>query len=100
VESPRSGTSILTQVRWSAPEYNCTGGVGWDRGLGVALAIGYQTKTALGNRSLLSRMNVQREEFLAAFGQTINALILRHSVDLERKGWEQAAAPNTHRITS
>jgi hypothetical protein len=55
---------------------------------------------ALGNRSLLSWMNVQREEFLAALGQTINALILRHSVDLERKGWEQAAAPNTHRITS
>jgi hypothetical protein len=45
-------------------------------------------------------MNVQREEFLAALGQTINALILRHSVDLERKGWEQPAAPNTHRITS
>jgi hypothetical protein len=78
--SPRSGTSILTWCLGQHPNIIAleeSAGIG---DLAVALAIGYQTKTALGNRSLLSRMNVQKEEFLAAFGQTINALILRHSV--------------------
>lgn len=100
MESPRSGTSILTWCLGQHPNIIAleeSTGIG---DLAVALAICYQRDVALGNRSLLSWMNVQREEFLAALGQTINALILRHSVDLERKGWEQAAAPNTHRITS
>jgi hypothetical protein len=63
--------------------------------LAVALAVCYQTKPVLANRSPFSEMGMQREEFLAAFGQTINGLILNHSIDLERRRWEQTAAPGT-----
>ncbi len=63
--------------------------------LAVYLAIHYQTGTARDDRSLLSAMDVQREEFFATFGETINKLILRHRIDLERKRWKRAAPPNT-----
>ena len=62
--------------------------------LAIDLAIRYQIGTTRGDESLLSVMDVQREEFFAAFGQTINELILRHRVDLDRKRWERSATPN------
>jgi len=62
--------------------------------LAIALAVCYQTKVGLGPESLWSMLNVQKEEFFAGFGQTINELIQRHKVDLERKWWEQTFAPN------
>ena len=62
--------------------------------LAIDLAIRYQIGTMRGDESLLSVMDVQREEFFATFGQTINELILRHRVDLDRKRWERSATPN------
>jgi len=62
--------------------------------LAIDLAICYQIGTARGDKSLLSTMDVEREEFFASFGQTINELILRHRVDLDRKRWERSAPPN------
>jgi len=62
--------------------------------LALALAVCYQTKMGLGPDSLWSAMNLQRGEFIAAFGETINELIQRHKVDLERKWWEQTFGPN------
>src|SRR4029077_11685993 len=97
VGSPRSGTSVLTWCLGQHPNIIAleeSAGIG---DLTIALAICYQRGTALGDYSLLSAMDVQKEEFFASFGQTINELILRHSVDLERKRWERAAAPNTPR---
>lgn len=94
VGSPRSGTSILT---WCLGRHPNIFPVDESTGIGelaLALAVCYQTKIGLGPDSLWSAMNVQKEEFLAAFGQTINDLIQRHKVDLERKWWEQTFAPN------
>jgi hypothetical protein len=54
----------------------------------IDLAVRYQTGSARGDRSVLSAMNIQCEEFFDVFGQNINALILRHRIDLARKVWE------------
>jgi hypothetical protein len=94
VGSPRSGTSILT---WCLGQHPNIFPVDESAGIGelaVALAVCYQTKMGLGADSLWSFLSVQKEEFFAAFGQTINELIQRHKVDLERKWWEQTFAPN------
>ncbi len=62
--------------------------------LAIDLATYYQIGTTRGDYSLLSSMDVKKAEFFAVFGQTINDLILRHSVDLKRKRWQRAAGPN------
>jgi hypothetical protein len=95
VGTPRSGTSILTWCLGQHPNIFAleeSAGMG---DLAVTLAACDQTKTALGSRLLFSALDVQNKEFFANIGQTINALILRHRVDLERKRWEEAAAPNS-----
>jgi len=94
VGSPRSGTSILT---WCLGQHPNIFAVNESTGIGdltLALAVCYQTKMGLRPDSLWTTMNVQQEEFFAAFGQTINELISRHRVDLERRQWEEAAGPN------
>jgi hypothetical protein len=62
----------------------------------IDLAIRYQIGTARGNRSVLSAMDIEREEFFVRFGQSINDLILNHRKDLERKrsGICRACHPN------
>lgn len=62
----------------------------------IDLAIRYQTGAARGSRSILSAMDVGREEFFAHFGQAINDLILNHRTDLEKKrsGYKARAVPN------
>jgi hypothetical protein len=62
----------------------------------IDLAIRYQIGTARGNRSVLSAMDIEREEFFARFGQSINDLILNHRKDLERQrsGYASRAVPN------
>ena len=61
----------------------------------IDLAVRYQIGSARGDRSVLSAMNIQCEEFFNMFGQNINALILRHRIDLERKRWEYSVGPNS-----
>jgi sulfotransferase family protein len=95
VGSPRSGTSILT---WCVGQHPNIFPLDESTGIGelaLALAVCYQTKMGLGPDSLWSAMNMQREEFLASFGQTLNELIQRGKVDLERKRWEEVFSPNT-----
>jgi len=49
------------------------------------LGISYEIGAARGDYSILGAMDVNREEFFAAFGQTINDLIIKHREDLERR---------------
>ena len=95
VGSPRSGTSILTWCLGQHPNIIPLEESDWLGDLAVNLALYYQTGTSRGDYSLLSSMDVNKAEFFAVFGKTINDLILRHDVDLEKKRWRQAAGPTT-----
>jgi len=52
---------------------------------GLSVAISHGIGEARSNRSMLSAMDISREEFFANFGRSINDLILSHRPDLERK---------------
>jgi sulfotransferase family protein len=94
VGSPRSGTSILSWCLGQHPNMIALEESGWMGDLAINLAIYYQTGTARGDYSLLSSMDVEKAEFFSFFGKSINDLILRHRVDLNRKRWQRAAGPN------
>ena len=81
VGSPRSGASILT---WCLGQHQNIIAIDESTGIGE-LAIGL---------ALWAEMNVERGQFFAEFGHTINKLILRHKVDLERRRWEEAVDPD------
>src|SRR6266576_4170513 len=96
VGSPRSGTSILTWCLGQTPNMLVIPESAWMGDFAIDLAIRYQIGTARGNRSVLSAMDIEREEFFARFGQSINDLILNHRKDLERQrsGYAAHAVPN------
>ncbi|PYJ29707.1 MAG: hypothetical protein DMF24_00050 [Verrucomicrobia bacterium] len=94
VGSPRSGTSILTWCLGQHPNIIAVEESGWMGDLAIELAICYQIGTARGDFSLLSSMDVKKEEFFSIFGKSINDLILRHRVDLNIKRWQRAAGPD------
>jgi hypothetical protein len=85
VGSPRSGTSILTWCLGQHPNIFPVPESNWMGQFAINVAIGYQVGSARGDRSLLSGMDIGREEFFANFGRSINDLILSHRLDLERK---------------
>jgi Sulfotransferase family len=85
VGSPRSGTSILTWCLGQHPNIFPVPESNWMGQFAVNVAIGYEVGSARGERSLLSGMDIGREEFFAKFGRSINDLILSHRPDLERK---------------
>ena len=85
VGSPRSGTSVLTWCLGQHPNMFPVPESNWIGDLAVNIEICYQIGAARGNRSLLSAMDIQRDEFFAHFGRGINALILKHRGDLDRK---------------
>jgi hypothetical protein len=85
VGSPRSGTSILTWCLGQHPNLFPVPESSWMGDFAVSIAIGHQIGAARGDRSILSAMDIREGELFAAFGRSINDLILRHRTDLERK---------------
>jgi hypothetical protein len=85
VGSPRSGTSILTWCLGQHPNIFPVPESNWMGQFAINVGIGYEVGSARGDRSLLSGMDIGREEFFANFGRSINDLILNHRLDLERK---------------
>jgi hypothetical protein len=94
VGSPRSGTSILTWCLGQHPNIIPLEESGWIGDFAIDVAIYYQIGTARGDYSLLSSMDVEKAEFFAVFGKSINDLILRHRVSLDRNRWRHAAGPS------
>src|ERR1043166_9510335 len=85
VGSPRSGTSILTWCLGQHPNMFPLPESNWLGGFAVSVALGFEIGTARGDRSVLSAMDIDRDEFFAHFGQSINQLMLTHRSHLERK---------------
>src|SRR5215472_8971235 len=85
VGSPRSGTSILTWCLGHHPNIFPVPESNWMGDFAVNAAIAYQVGSARADYSVLSAMDVCDDEFFAAFGRSINDLILRHRKDLELK---------------
>jgi len=85
VGSPRSGTSILAWCLGQHPNIFPVPESNWMGEFAVNIASSYQIGTARDNRTILSAMDISRDEFFANFGQTINDLILAHRKALERK---------------
>jgi hypothetical protein len=85
VGSPRSGTSILTWCLGQHPNIFPVPESNWMGQFAVSVAASYQVGVARGDRTILSAMDISREEFFANFGRSINDLILRHRANLERK---------------
>jgi len=85
VGSPRSGTSVLTWCLGQHPNIFPVPESNWMGQFGLSVAISHGIGTARCNRSMLSAMDISREEFFANFGRSINDLILSHRPDLERK---------------
>jgi hypothetical protein len=85
VGSPRSGTSILTWCLGQHPNILPVPESNWMGQFGLNVAISHRIGTARNNLSMLSAMDISRDEFFANFGRSINDLILSHRLDLERK---------------
>ncbi|HET6888136.1 MAG TPA: sulfotransferase [Candidatus Udaeobacter sp.] len=85
VGSPRSGTSILTWCLGHHPNLFPVPESNWMGSFAVNVAIAHQVGAARGDHSILSAMEIRNDELFAAFGQSINDLILRHRKDLETK---------------
>ncbi|HTE90887.1 MAG TPA: sulfotransferase [Terriglobales bacterium] len=85
VGSPRSGTSILTWCLGHHPNLFPVPESSWMGDFSLNVAIAYQIGAARGEYSILSAMDIPNDEFFAAFGRTINGLIMHHREDLEQK---------------
>ena len=88
VGSPRSGTSILTWCLGHHPNLFPVPESNWMGDFAVNVAIGYRIGAARNYYSILSAMDIPDDELFAAFGQSINDLILRHRTDLERTRYD------------
>jgi hypothetical protein len=85
VGAPRSGTSILTWCLGHHPNLFPVPESNWMGDFAVNIAVAHQIGTARGDYSTLSAMDVGSDEFFAAFGRTINDLMLVHRDHLETK---------------
>ncbi len=91
VGSPRSGTSILTWCLGQHPNIFAVPESNWMGDFVVNAAVVHQVGAARGHLSILSAMDISRDELLSNFGGTINDLIVSHRPDLEKT---RAAIPS------
>lgn len=85
VGSPRSGTSILTWCLGHHPNLFPVPESNWMGDFAVNVGIAHRVGAARGDYSVLSAMDIPADELFAAFGETINDLILRHRDHLEKR---------------
>ncbi|PYY20665.1 MAG: hypothetical protein DMG62_22630 [Acidobacteria bacterium] len=83
VGSPRSGTSILAWCLGHHPNIFPVPESNWIGDFAVNVAVAHQIGSARGGLSILSAMEIRDDEFFAAFGRTINELVVGHRRDLE-----------------
>jgi len=84
VGAPRSGTSILTWCLGQHSNIIPQEESGWIAPLATDLAARYLIGTMHGERSQLSALGVNRDQFLELFGNTIDALVHTHRASQER----------------
>src|ERR1051325_2698772 len=83
VGSPRSGTSILVWCLGHHPNIFPVPESNWMGEFAVNAGVAHQIGSARGGLSILSAMDIRDGEFFAAFGRSINELILSHRRHLE-----------------
>jgi hypothetical protein len=84
VGSPRSGTSILAWCLGYHPNIFPVPESNWMGDFAVNVAKSYQVGAARGIFSILSAMDISRDEFFSHIGRSINSLVLKHRCDLDR----------------
>jgi hypothetical protein len=83
VGSPRSGTSILTWSLGHHPNLFPVPESNWMGDFAMNVAVAHQIGSARGSYSVLSAMGIRDDEFFAAFGRSINELVVGHRRELE-----------------
>jgi Sulfotransferase family len=84
VGSPRSGTSILAWCLGYHPNIFPVPESNWMGNFAVNVAKSYEVGAARGIFSILSAMDISRDEFFSHIGRSINSLVLKHRCDLDR----------------
>ena len=85
VGSPRSGTSILAWCLGYHPNIFPVPESNWMGDFAVNVAMSYEIGAARGILSVLSAMDISRDEFFSHIGRSVNSLVLKHRCDLDRK---------------
>src|SRR4051794_4431605 len=83
VGSPRSGTSILTWCLAHHPNIFPVPESNWMGDFAVNVAVAHRIGSARGGLSMLSAMGIRDNEFFAAFGRSVNELVVGHRRHLE-----------------
>ena len=83
VGSPRSGTSILAWCLGHHPNIFPVPESNWIGDFAANVAVAHQIGSARGRLSILSAMDIRDDEFFAAFGRSINELVVGHRRHLE-----------------
>ena len=83
VGSPRSGTSILAWCLGHHPNIFPVPESNWMGDFAANVAVAHQIGSARGGLSILSAMDIRDDEFFAAFGRSINEMVVAHRRHLE-----------------
>jgi hypothetical protein len=83
VGSPRSGTSILAWCLGHHPNIFPVPESNWMGDFAANVVVAHQIGSARGSLSILSAMDIRDDEFFAAFGRSINELVVGHRRQLE-----------------